>query len=195
MHFVNGDFARGKFDMFSLTGEIVSSPSADVDSRKRRRHLFDLPAETAQGLFDEIAGDVLPWGCGDDFPLAIVRFGTFAEAQIGDVSLVTAEEKAKETGGFADGDDEEAGGIGIERTPVPDFSKAALDGKAMIEFANGTEGREAEGFVDEEESVHKVRDNTTHVETFHGTSHVKFGFGMNCGNAFCGKKPQIVAHK
>ena len=73
-------------------------------------------------------------GGGNDFAFDIVGRSSLPEFEVGDVSFVTSKKIPQKSRGFSDGNDEEPRSVGIERAPVADFSRTALDGELFVQL-------------------------------------------------------------
>ena len=82
-------------------------------------------------------------------PLGIVGVGRDAQADVGKVLLVVADEELREAGGLADEQDEEAGRERIERAGVADARRHQRAARTRHDIV----GRRARRFVDEERAV------------------------------------------
>ena len=85
----------------------------------------------------------------EHFASGVLGIGGFAEFESSLVLLVFGHEQVLDTGGSSDDEHEEAGGDGVERAAVADFSLMEAAADEIDNIVGGTTGR----FIDQEQAV------------------------------------------
>ena len=145
----DGDEAGFAFDDHAFAGEFVERDPVFFDSADHGWHLIEVAAVVGEGVGD-LGGGEFGDGAGfDGIAFRVLSGSGHAEAEGALVFLFFGHEEVLDAGGFADDEDEEAGGHGVERAAVADFpgvETAACDGDDIV-------GGHVLTFVDEEDAV------------------------------------------
>ena len=152
---VDVDELGGAGDGLAFAGEFVEGDAVDFDGGYHRRGLH-LVAEAGVHLGgDLVGGDGGGVAGGDDLAVGVLGVGFDAEAEDAFVGFVVAHDALGDFGGFAEQDDEEAGGHGVEGAAVADFGDAEL----AADFCDDVVGGPAGGFVHQQEAIEGVKRN------------------------------------
>ena len=157
---VDADAPRRAHDVLAGARALVEAAAADLDRGVHRRDLVVLADARGHGGEHRVAGDVLPRLLVDDDAAAIERVGRRAEARVGDVGLVLAEQERRELGRGADRHRQHAGRDRIERAAVAD----AVDADTRADVLDGDGRRHAGGLVDDEDAVARHRYGTLSIQ-------------------------------
>ena len=145
----DGDEAWFAFDDHAFAGEFVERYPVFFDGADHGRHLIEVAAVVGEGVGD-LGGGELGDGAGfEGFAFRVLSGSGRAEAESAFVFLFFGHEEVLDAGGFADDEDEEARGHGVESPAVADFSgieTAASDGDDIVRGHVLT-------FIDEEDAV------------------------------------------
>lgn len=115
------DEAGFALDFFALASKFVKGDAVFFDSGNHRWGLVEVAAEGGEGGFDLVVGVIGDWAFFEDGAVGVLGIGDLAEAEGADVFLVFAHEEVLDFGAAADGEEEEAGGEGVEGAAVADF--------------------------------------------------------------------------
>ena len=137
---IKGDFAGFKNDRFPLCSEFVGAFSLDVEGGKIGGNLLDRSAKGGERVFDVCLCEMLPGGFFERFAGGIVCRGGSAEAEVGEVVFVAAEEEFEEACGATDGGDEEAGGFWVKGAAMTDLLCASCEMKTTVDLFQDRKG-------------------------------------------------------
>ena len=145
----DADAAAFALDVLPFAGEFVAGDAVDFDGGVHGRGLVEFTAVVFEGGADVAFAEGVDGVGGGDAAVGVLGVGFDAEFHGGGVFFVRTHEAVLQFGGFADDDEEQAGGHGVEGAAVADFAglqDAAAEGDGVV-------GGEAGVFVDEEDAV------------------------------------------
>jgi hypothetical protein len=128
----------------------VEPASTDLDRRHHRRELLDVSDEAPRRGLDLVAGD-RHGRLIDDVPGGVERGGGDPERDGPAVLLALFLQEAQQSGGATQADEQDAGGVGIQRAGVTDPALAVHLAHAGDDVVRRPAGR----FVDDDETVNR----------------------------------------
>src|SRR5690606_22258633 len=136
--------ARGDFDYFALTGQIVGAFTGDLDRGKLRRDLLDDAGIFTEDRLDGVGGGALV-GTLRDFAFKVVRRALLAPGHWGFIDLAAIHDVGHGLGGVAERDRQHAGGKRIERAGMARLLRL----EEPLDLGDGLRGAEIERLVED----------------------------------------------
>ncbi len=149
---VDIDRAGFEFHFVSAAGEVVGAAAFDFHGAVGRRGLEDLADEILKGRVELGGRGRFCSKDGRFLRFGVVGRGGGAELDRREVLLGLVHEAFAELGGFADEQEEDAGGEGVEGSGVADLGSP---GKAAFDGRDGARGTDAGGFVEVDHALER----------------------------------------
>ncbi len=146
---VHCDRPRLTLDLDPGPGQLVQSFAADLDRRDHRRHLQDLTGQRRRRRADGTEVDATHIPLTRDLTRRIEGGGGSAEHHLARVGLGQIGEVPEQAGDTTEADEQDAGGVGIERARVPH----PLLAEAAAELGHDVMRRPPGLFVDDDQPV------------------------------------------
>ena len=140
-------------DFDSLAREFVERDSALFLCGNHRRDLLQVADKRGGSLVQLVERERRDGKRGGDFAVHVVAVRGFAEFDVALIDLVVGHQLLGQLRATAQHDDEQAGGVGVERAAVADLSDVELAADGIHHVVGGA----AHGLVHEEGTVERIK--------------------------------------